>query len=168
MCIIPSDSGLGSVDTLPARQVMPWPALVCPAFFREIPAQSYMVSCIVFFIPRRQLDLDRTPAHMWWEDCHSSDGNNCVEDSGWKNTRNLQGNLHHRLKPLGIVDLRKLWSSQPTISHWPPTQKLCGIVTGFDLSFIKNLLGTIHYHCLLFKKTCSRDSANIKFKSLQL
>lgn len=149
MCIISSDSRLGGVDTPLARQVMPCPALVCPTFFRKIPAQSYVVSSIVFFTPKRELDLGRTLVHVSWEDCYSSDGNYCVEDSGWKNMRNLQGNLHHRLKLLGAINLRKLWSSQPTISHQPPAQKLCGIVSSFGLSFIKNLLATIHHHCLL-------------------
>lgn len=149
MGIIPSDSGLGGVDTLPARQVMPCPVLISPTFFTEVPAQSYMVSSIVFFIPRRQLGLGRTPAHMWWEDCHSSDGKDGVEDSGWKNMRNLQGSLHPRLNPQ-IHWEQLLWESM--ISHWPPTQKLCGIVTGFHLRIIKNLLGTTHHHSLLFFK----------------
>lgn len=120
MLIIPSDSGLGGVDTLPARQVTPCPALVCPAFFREVPAQSCMVSSIVFFIPRRQLDLGRALAHVRWEDSHSSDGNDCVEDSGWKNMRNLQGNLHHRLKPQ-ICWEQLLWERCKAPSPWSVT-----------------------------------------------
>lgn len=169
MCIIPSDSGLGGVDTLPARQVVPCPALVCPTFFREDPAQSYVVSSIVFFIPRRQLELGRTLAHVQRESCWGSDRNYCVEDSGWKTMTNLQGSLHHSFSDqLGTVSPRKLQSSQPMISHSPPAQKRCGIVTSFCLSIIKNLLDTTHHHCPLFKKKFFRDSANIKFRSLQL
>lgn len=100
MCRTPNDIELGGVHTLPTRQVLSCPAPVCPNSSERFPAQSYMVpsicTAIVLFIPKRQLDQSRTPAHVWWENCHSPDRSDSVEDSELRKMRNLQCSLHHR------------------------------------------------------------------------